>query len=83
MEILRKVTNCKNLENSQANFYDRVSFSQVISLQFSDCNFAIKRISHRLFLENVPKTSCLKRIKKVFFEKKSVVDQCLNKAAGL
>ena len=80
MEILRKVTNCKSLENSQANFYDRVSFSQVIS---SDCNFAIKRISHRLFLENVPKTSSLKRIKKVFFEKKSVVDQCLNKAAGL
>ena len=46
---------------------DGVSFSKVISLQFSDCNFAIKRIHFRFFLENVPKTSCLKKIKKVFF----------------
>ena len=33
---------------------------------------------------NIPKTSCLKKIKKVFFlRKKSVVNQRLNKAATL
>ena len=67
MEILRKIIDCKSLENSQGNFYGGVSFSRVTSLQFSDCNFAIKRIHHRLFLGNTPKTSCLKKIKKVFF----------------
>ena len=84
MEILRKIIDCKSLENSQGNFYGGVSFSRVISLQFSDCNFAIKRIHHRFFLENVPKTSCLKKIKKVFFlRKKFIVDQRLNKASAL
>ena len=79
MEILRKIIDCKSLENSQG-----VSFIRVISLQFSDCNFAIKRIHHRFFLENVPKTSCLKKIKKVFFlRKKFIVDQRLNKASAL
>ena len=67
MEI-RKITDRKSLENSQGNFYGGVSFSKVISLQFSDCNFAIKRIHHRFFLENVPKSSCLKKLG--FFEKK-------------
>ena len=57
MEILRKIIYCKSLENSQGNLYDGVSFSKVISLQFSDCNFAIKKINHRFFLENVPKTT--------------------------
>ena len=60
MEILRKIIDCKSLENYQGNFYGGVSFSKVISLQFSDCNFAIKRI-HRFFLGNIPKTSCLKK----------------------
>ena len=72
MEILRKKIDCKSLENYQRNFHDEVSFSKVTSLQFSDCNFAIKRIHHRFFLENLPKTSCLKKIKKVFFREKSL-----------
>ena len=61
MEILRKIIDCKSLENPQGNFYGGVSSSKVINLQFSDCNFAIKRIHHRFFLGNVPKTNCLKK----------------------
>ena len=57
MEILRKITDCKSLENSQGNFYGGISFRKVISLQFSGCNFAMKRIYHRFFLANVPKNS--------------------------
>ena len=84
MEILRKIIDCKSLKNSQGNFYGGVSFSKVISLQFSDCNFAIKKIHHRFFSGNAPKTSCLKTIKKVFFlRKKAIVEQRLNKAAAL
>ena len=44
MEILRKIIDCKSLKNSQGNFYGGVSFSKVISLQFSDCNVAIKNV---------------------------------------
>ena len=37
------------------NFSEKIlwwsSFSKVTSLQYSDCNFAIKRTHHRLFLE--------------------------------
>ena len=49
-------------------------------LQCSDCNFAIKRTHHRLFLEYVLKTSCFKNN---ILRKKSTVDQRLNKAADL
>ena len=81
---IKKKIDCKSLKNSQGNFYGGVSFSKVISLQFSDCNFAIKKIHHRFFSGNAPKTSCLKTIKKVFFlRKKSIVEQRLNKAAAL
>ena len=66
MGILGKIIGCKSLKNSQRNFYDKVSFSKVIR-QFSDSNLAIKRIYYRFFLENLPKTSCLKKIKKYFF----------------
>ena len=59
MEILRKIIDSKSLENSQGNFYGWVSFSKV-------CNFAIKRIHHRFFLGNIPKTNCFKKIKKVY-----------------
>ena len=83
MEILRKIIDYTSLENSQGNFYDGVSFSKVINLQISGCNFAIKRILHRFSLENVPKTSCLKKKKKSFLRKKSIMDQCLIKAAAL
>ena len=75
MEI-RKMIDRKSLENSQGNFYGGVSFSKVISLQFSDCNLAIKRIDHRFFSGNVPKIS-------LFLRKKSIVEQRLNKAAAL
>ena len=67
MEKLRKITDCKSLKNSQRNVYGGASFSKVIGLLFSDCDFAIKRIHHRFFLENIPKTTCLKKVKKVFF----------------
>ena len=67
MEILRKIIDCKSLENTQGNLYGGVSFSKVISLQFLDCNFARKRIHHRFFLGNAWKTSCLKKLKNVFF----------------
>ena len=84
MEILRKTIHCKSLENSQQNFYDGVSSSKVISLQFSDWNFALKRIHHKLILENIPKTSCLKKKKEnLFLRKKCIMDQRLNKAAGV
>ena len=61
MEILRKIIDCKSLENSQGNFYGGVSFNKVISLQFSDCNFALRRTRHRFFLGNVPKAVFLKK----------------------
>ena len=51
MEILRKIIDCKSLENSQGNSYGGVSFSKVINLRFSYCNFAIKNIHHRSFQE--------------------------------
>ena len=34
MEILRKIIDCKSLENPQGNFYGGVSFSKVTSLVF-------------------------------------------------
>ena len=55
-----------SLENSQGNFYDGASFSKAISLQVSGCNFSIKRIHHRLSLENLPKASCLKKQNSLF-----------------
>ena len=82
MEILRKIIDCKSLENPQGNFYGGVSSSKVISLQFSDCNLAIKRINHRFFVGNVPKSN-FKKIKSLFLRKRSIVDQRLNKAAAL
>ena len=78
MEILRKIIDCKSLGNFQGNIYGGVSFSRVTSPQFSGCNFAIKRIHHRFFLGNVPKTSCLKKNKQSLLRKKSLVDQRLN-----
>ena len=84
--MLRKIINCKSLEISHENFYDGVYFGKVASLQYSDCNFAIKRAHHRFFLECVPKTSCLKKIKreKVFFiEKKVYGGPVCNKIAAL
>ena len=68
------------MEISQENAYERVSFSKVTNLQCSDCNFAMKIAHHRYFLDYGQKTSYLK---KQYFEKKSMVDHLLNKAATL
>ena len=65
MKMLRKIIDCESLESSQENVYDGVSFSKVASLQCSDCNLALKRTHHRFFLKYVPKTSCLKKNKKI------------------
>ena len=67
MEILRKITDDKSLEISQENVYEGVYFGKVASLQCSDCSFAIKIDHHIYFLEDVPKTSILK---KQYFERK-------------
>ena len=80
MKMLRKIIDGKSLEISQENVYEGVSFSKVTNLQCSDCNFAIKVANHRYFLEYAPKTSCLK---KQYLEKKSMVDQLLNKVPTL
>ena len=64
--MLRKKTDWKKLIIFW-NFYNRVSFRRVTSLQFSGCNFTIKRTHHKFFLEYIPKTSCLK---KEYFKKK-------------
>ena len=62
MKMLRKIIDCENLETSQENVYDAVSFSKIKSLPRSDYNFTIKRTYHRFILEYVPKLAALKRI---------------------
>ena len=72
-KMLWKITDCENMEISQENFYNGVSFSKNTNLQCSDRNFAIKRTHDTLFLEYVPKTSCRKKNKKrkgLLFQKK-------------
>ena len=64
--MLRKKTDWESLIIFQ-NVCNRVSFSRVTSLQFSGCNFTIKRNHHKFFLQYIPKTSCLR---KEYFEKK-------------
>ena len=73
--MLRKKIDWESLKIFQKNFY-RVSFSRGTSVQFSDCNFTIKKTHHRLFLEYILKTSCLKNN---ISRKNSVVDQDLDK----
>ena len=71
MKMLREINDSASLEISQANVYDAVSFSKVASLLCSDCSLVIKRTRNRLFLEYVPKSSCLRKNKKrksLFFE---------------
>ena len=76
--MLRKIIDWESLKIFQKIFYNGVSFSKVTSLQFSDCNFTIKRTPQRFFLEYVPTTSCLK---KNILRKNSMVDQHLDKVA--
>ena len=59
--MLQKIIDWESLKIFQKNFYNGVSFGKVTSLQFSGCNFTIKRTHHRFFSEYVPKTSCLKK----------------------
>ena len=61
MEILRKIIDCKSLENSQGNFYGGVSFSKVTTLQFSDCNFTIRIFITDSFREMDQKLAILKK----------------------
>ena len=64
MKMLRKIIDCKSFGISQEKFYEGVSFSKVVSLQCSDCNFPIRRTRDRFFSEYVAKPSCLKKIRK-------------------
>ena len=77
--MLRKLIDWESLKIFQKNFYNGVSFSKVTSLQFSGCNFTIKRTHRRFLLEYVPKTSCLR---KNILIKNSIVDQHLDKVAA-
>ena len=63
--MLRKITAWESLGISQKNYYSEVSFSKVTSLQFSECNFTIKRFHYRFFLDHVPKTS----LERIFWDK--------------
>ena len=38
MKMSRKIIDCESLEISQENFCDKLSFSLVTTLQYSDCN---------------------------------------------
>ena len=77
--MLQKIIYWESLKIFQKNFYDGVSFSKVTSLQFSVCNFTIKRTHHRFFLKYVPKTSCAKNN---ILRKNSMVDQHRDKVAA-
>ena len=77
--MLRKIIDWESLKIFQKNFYNGVSFSKVTSLQFSGCNFNIKKTHHKFLLEYVPKTSCLKNN---ILRKNSMVDQHLDKVAA-
>ena len=68
MKMLGKITDCENLEISQENFYDEVSFSKVTNLQWSSCNFAIKELTTASSWKMYRKLVVLKRIN---FEKKA------------
>ena len=48
---------------------------EFLSVEFSDCNFTIKRTHHRFFLECIPKISCLK---KNILRRNSMADQQLD-----
>ena len=52
---------------------------EFLSVEFSDCNFTIKRTHHIFFLEYIPKISCLK---KNIWRRNSMADQQLDKVAG-
>ena len=80
--MLRKIIDC---ESSEEKLYDGVTFSKLASQQSLD----IKRTHHRFLWEYLTKTnrknrSLKKNIKRIlFWRKKSMVDQRLNKAAAL
>ena len=47
MNILRKITDYKHLENSQKNLYERVYFTKIASLQYTESSSTLKRHQHR------------------------------------
>ena len=57
--MLQKIIDGESLEIFQENACDGVDFSKVTSLQCADWNNNVKSLHYRLFLELVPKTSCL------------------------
>ena len=57
--MLQKIIDGESLEIFQENACDGVDFINVTSLQCADWNTNVKSLHHRLFLEFVPKTSCL------------------------
>ena len=79
MKMIQKIIHWESLRIFQKNFYDGVSFSKVTHLQFSGCNFNMKRFHHRFFSEYVRKTSCLE---KNILRKTSMVDQHLKKVVA-
>ena len=54
MKMLPQIIDCEILENSLENVSDGVYFSNVASLHCADCNSALNRLHHRLFLEYIP-----------------------------
>lgn len=46
MTMLQKIIDCKCLDNSQENVYDRVCVSKYASLQNTNYNSTINRLQH-------------------------------------
>lgn len=46
---------------SGKNIYDGIYFNKVTGVQCTGCSSNTKRIHHRLLLEYVPETNCLKK----------------------
>ena len=74
MKILRK-----KLIGKVWKYFAKTSKMEFLSVEFSDCNFTIKRTHHIFFLEYIPKISCLK---KNILRRNSMADQQLDKVAG-
>ena len=60
-EDVTKIIGCEHFKNSQENVSNGVYFSTVTSLPRTDCKSTINRLHKKFFMENVPKTNCLKR----------------------
>lgn len=63
------ITDCESFKNYPEKVYDGIHFGKVTNLQVqcAGCNSYINRRYHRLFLEYIPKNSCLN--KNIYAEK--------------